>query len=389
MSGSGWRMITLPVLDRRAFLYGSAASTALLHLPVAASAVGLPSLDQLARAKGLRFGTATSPEQLHQPDLADLTAQHCSVLVAENAFKWKQMEPVQGSIRYENADAIATYASQHDMELRGHCLIWNQDNRIPAWMHKQEDLLAEGSGEKLIEAIWQHAGALAERYPQIASWDAVNEVITPGKGEIRDSLYTRILGEQLMDVGFAIMRARMPNVQLVYNDYMDWRSTPEHRDGVLRLLERALARNVPIDALGIQSHLINTLNRPIDEKAWRSFLEEVEGMGLKILVTELDCGDRHIEQTDPAQRDAEVAAFVKGYLDLTLSFSSVERVVLWAMSDRDSYLNQPHFPEDRRRADGLPMRAHPFDEYLEPKPMYAAIAAALRAAPERAPHCRA
>ncbi|MFC0588209.1 hypothetical protein ACFFF7_02155 [Novosphingobium aquiterrae] len=36
---------------------------------------------------------------------------------------------------------------------------------------------------------------------------------------------------------------------------------------------------------GIHSHLGNTPGRPIDEPAWRNFLEQVEGMGLAILGT--------------------------------------------------------------------------------------------------------
>ncbi|ANU07229.1 endo-1,4-beta-xylanase [Paraurantiacibacter namhicola] len=366
--------------------YGSLGAAALSLPSGLARAAGgdAVTLDSLARAKGMRFGTATDQSELVQPDLAALIARECSVVVGENAQKWKKLEPREGVFRDENAQAIAAFAAIHDMELRGHCFVWNQDDRIPGWLLEREDELAKNGGEGLIRQMWEHARQLADAFPTVASWDAVNEVITPWEGEVRDALLSRILGDRLMDVGFAMMREVAPEAQLVYNDYMSWQKRPNHRNGVLKLLEGALSRGVPIDALGIQSHLINTLAQPIDERGWRDFMQSVQDMGLKVLITELDTGDRYLEETDPAKRDAEIAAFTKGYLDLTLSFENVERIVLWSISDRDTYLNRPQYPEGKRRPDGLPFRAHPFDAELRKRPMYDAIAAALRSAPKRA-----
>lgn len=376
--------------SRRQALGWGAAAASCTALPRTAFAAPVPqhhplpgSLDAIARSRGMRFGTATSGSELSQPNLAALIARECSVLVGENAFKWKHLEQREGTYRPAEADAIAAFAANHDMELRGHCLVWSQDNRIPQWQLESEEALAANNGARLIKAIWRQADWLLTRYPAIPSWDVVNEMILPGKGDVRSSLLTRILGEQVMDVAFGIMRAKAPEAQLVYNDYMSWTKHPNHRDGVLRLLEGALKRDVPIDALGIQAHLHGTVAGARDELAWRKFLEEVEGMGLTLLITELDAADRNIASADIAKRDAEVAAHIKGFLDLTLSFKTLDRVLLWSISDRNSYLNRPQYPKERRREDGLPMRGHPFDENLQAKPMRAAIAAALASAPLR------
>ncbi len=370
--------------DRRSFLASGYAVAALSGTRLSANEEPPgPSLDTIARSRGLKFGTATAPDELRDTGYAQLIASECSTVVGENDFKWKQIERNRGRPDFSGAQAIADYATQHEMDLRGHCFVWNQDNRIPDWQLENEDALAENGGEGLIKVMWEHAERLAMRFPQITSWDAVNEMVTPGKGDIRNSLLTRILGEQLIDIGFAMMRAKLPETQLVYNDYMCWEEYPAHRTGVLKLLERALKRNVPIDAIGIQSHLAGSLARGHDEAAWRAFLEEIEGMGLKVLITELDCGDRGIVTSSPEARDLEVAAFTKGYLDLTLSFENVEQVILWSISDRGSYLNRPQYPEARRRPDGLPMRGHPYDVDFRAKPMRNAIASALASAPLR------
>ena len=366
--------------DRRTLLGGAlAAGTAAIAAPAAAPT----SLDAIARRRGLRFGTAVSADHLGQQGLARLIASECSVLTPENELKWKHLEPRPAQYRTDGADRIAGFAKQNKLELRGHTFMWNQDNRICDWMLADEAALKANGGKKLVELMQQHSDFITTRFPEVTSWDAVNEVIQVQDGQFRDSLYTRILGDRFIDLAYEMMRTKAPHAQMVYNDYMSWDAKPEHRNGVLKLLEDCLKRGVKIDALGIQSHIGGSLGRKIDEAAWRRFLERVEAMGLDILITELDCSDRNVATQDVAKRDADTAAYTKGYLDVTLSFRRVKQVVTWSLSDYDSYLNRSGYPNERRRPDGLPMRGHLYDAAFKPKPLRAAIAAALAAAPMR------
>lgn len=370
------------VPSRRRFMAGAvAASSAALSGPALAQAP--LGLDALARARGMRFGAAMAHDELDDASVAAVIKSQCSVLTAENEFKWKHIEPREGRYRFQPADDIARFASDNDMLLRGHTLVWSQDNRVPDWLLAKEADLGQGAASRMADLMGVHIQAMTARFPGVASWDAVNEAVQLSDGQLRSSVYTRTLGPQFIDLAFGLAREAAPQAQMVYNDYMSWDAKSDHRDGVLRMLEGALNRGVKIDALGIQSHLGTTLNRPRDEAAWRRFLETVEGFGLDILITELDCGDRNILEGDIALRDARVAAFTKGYLDLTLSFERVKQVVLWGVSDRDSYVNEPAYPEARRRPDGLPQRAHPYDDAIRPKPLREAIARALAAAPAR------
>lgn len=368
--------------SRRRFMAGAvAASSAALSGPVLGE--DARSLDALARARGMRFGTAMAHDELGDASVAAVIRSQCSVLTAENEFKWKHIEPREGRYRFQQADDIARFAADNDMLLRGHTLVWSQDNRVPDWLLAKEADLGQGAASRMADLMGWHIQAMTARFPGVASWDAVNEAVQLSDGQLRSSVYTRTLGPQFIDLAFALAREAAPQAQMVYNDYMSWDAKSDHRDGVLRMLESALRRGVKIDALGIQSHLGTTLNRPRDEAAWRRFLETVEGFGLDILITELDCGDRNVLESDIALRDTRVAAFTKGYLDLTLSFERVKQVVLWGVSDRDSYVNEPAYPEARRRPDGLPQRAHPYDDAIRPKPLREAIARALAAAPAR------
>ena len=77
---------------------------------------------------------------------------------------------------------------------------------------------------------------------------------------------------------------------------------------MLKLLERMRKNNVPIDALGVQSHIGFSENHDDDaesagtrETEWRRFLDEVVGMDLDLLVTEFDVNDKSLRRLRSAR----------------------------------------------------------------------------------------
>ena len=204
---------------------------------------------------------------------------------------------------------------------------------------------------------------------------------------MRETAFSRAMGsaEAVLDLAFHTARETAPHALLVYNDYMSWEPGNEaHRAGVLRCLEGFRRRGTPVDALGVQSHIGSGNNPgdgpafgPHDEAAWRRFLDEVTGMGYRLLITEFDVHDRGLP-ADIAVRDRAVADYGKAYLDLMLSYPQLGDVLAWGMSDRYSWL-QGRTP----RADGLPKRPCPYDAEFRPKPLRGAIADALQGARSR------
>ncbi|RZL98838.1 MAG: hypothetical protein EOP68_24895, partial [Sphingomonas sp.] len=73
-----------------------------------------------------------------------------------------------------------------------------------------------------------------------------------------------------------------------------------------------------------------------------------------------------------------VADFTQAYLDVMFSYPAVRDVLLWGLSDRYSWIEgfEP-------RSDGARRRPCPYDDAFVAKPMRAAIAAAIAAAPAR------
>ncbi|WP_395397843.1 endo-1,4-beta-xylanase [Novosphingobium sp. BL-8A] len=381
------------MIDRRTMLSAAAIGGA-MALPIVPSRALPPhalaaeaerplGLDGIARKRCLRFGTAVMAGYLEEPDYQHLLMRDCSVITPESDFKWKWLESKRGIYDYRQARRINAFADTHGMTIRGNTFVWNDDERLPAWIVAMEEDLRPAGGRKLVGLMRRHAHFLAKAFPHVNSWDCVSQALRPQDGTLADSVFTRILGEAFLDIAFGLVNECMPWAKSVYNAGVSWEKDPRHRSGVLRLLDGALSRGVRIDALGIQSHLGETLGRPHDEPGWHAFLQEIRGMGLEVLITELDCSDRLIASDDPATRDAQVAAHVKGYLDLTLDFTNVRTVVTRALTDRHSDMNRAAYPAESRRTDGLQIRGAPYGEDLRAKPMYDAIASALEHAPRR------
>ncbi|TIX50700.1 endo-1,4-beta-xylanase [Alteraurantiacibacter aquimixticola] len=370
-------------MDRRAFVSLAGFGIAAAAFPADAAAPASIPLAEHAARRGISFGSAVSQRVLGDRSYRQLVDHQCDMLVGENAFKWRHMERRENQREVAEARWIAAYAQNSGKRLRGHCFCWNHHDRMPRWLVDKAAGLAPRDHGELTRQMWRHGAFLARTFPDIACWDAMNEAVDPTTGELRETEFTRLLGEDYVDLSFHIMAERLPSANLVYNETMSWEADPTHRDGVLRVLERALASGVPIHALGIQSHIGKTLGRRRDERAWRRFLEEVEGMGVDVILTEFDCSDRNIAARSREQRDAEVAAHVRAYLDLTLSFTNVRELLVWSLADGPSYMNRRSYPRRRRRADGLPLRGHPFDQQLAAKPMLAAMQGALASAPVR------
>ena len=130
-------------------------------------------------------------------------------------------------------------------------------------------------------------------------------------------------------------------------------------------------RGVPLDALGVQSH-ISAGGGAVYGNGLVDMIAAARAMGLKVLVTEMDVNDRHLAPPIPA-RDEAVAAVYGSYLKTVLADRAVIAMLTWGITDKYTWLNG----EDSRD-DKLPERALPFDASMQPKLAASAIVGALR-----------
>lgn len=326
------------------------------------SADPLESLREIATPKGLFFGSAVSDSQLHRPELTALLLQQCSILVPENAMKWRLTHPEPDRFDFSQADNFMAFAESNHLLARGHNLCWHEHN--PAWVDSTV------TSQNAANIFTTHIRTVASRYKgRIHSWDVVNEAIRPAHHNHHDlttSIWLKTIGEDYIELAYRTAADADPNALLTYNDFDIETDQPEQekkREAILALLRRTRKKSVPIHALGVQAHLRTYAGSP----TWNGlnkFLKQMEKLNLQVYVTELDVDDSALPADIP-ERDRRVAELYKSFLTNILQHNSVKAVLTWCISDRDSWLQG-----FRPREDHLPQRPLPFDADLQPKPAF-------------------
>ena len=358
----------------------------------AATTAPVSGMNALATPKGLRIGScyAWSPPgadagSFANPAYAELLLRDCGLLVPENELKWQALRPSPTAFDFARLDAMLAWARDKGFAVRGHNLLWHQSKWLPHWLNTYD--FGAYPAQEAERLLVEHIITVSHRYgTQIGSYDVVNEAVDPADGTLYQTLLSRALGgaEATLDLAFHTAKQAAPNAQLVYNDYMSWEpGNAQHRAGVLKLLEGFRRRGVPVDALGIQSHIITqdtdvAASVAALEGDWRRFLDSVTAMGYDLLITELDVRDNNLP-INIAVRDGAVADYAKAYLDIMFAQPRLRDVLFWGMSDRYSWIEGFEPRPDRARR-----RPCPYDEFFVAKPLRAAVAAAIAAAPVRA-----
>ncbi len=335
--------------------------------PTLNDVAGPRSLRAHAAARGLLVGCAVNPDHLDgEPDYARTVADQASILVPENAMKWAALRPSPTQFDFRKADDIVVFALSHEQKVRGHNLCWHE--ALPAWF---ASTVTKDNAEQYLT---QHILTVVGRYAgKLHSWDVVNEAIDLKSGRpdgLRDSPWLELIGPSYLEIAFRTARQADSKALLTYNDYGIELDTPEHidkRGQVMMLVRRLIARGVPIDAVGVQSH-IAAGDTP--GPGLIHFVRELAAMRLQVFITEMDVNDRKLPD-DVAQRDTGVANTYRDYLTPLLAEPNVTALLTWGITDRYTWLNTqlnglPH----ATRPDARPERPLPFDYDYNPKPAF-------------------
>ena len=348
-----------------------------------------PGLDAIARTGGRRFGSAiastpgrTDAGSIQNPRYTDLIKAECGLVVPENEMKWQTVRPSPTEFDFARMDSIVSWAQENELAVRGHTLLWHRPQWFPEWLNNYDfGARPVAEAERLLT---EHIRTVTRRYRGIiSSHDVVNEAIDHDRNAPIETSLSRAMGspEAVIDLAFHTAREELPDGQLVYNDYMSWEPDHlKHCADVLRLLEGMKKRGTPVDALGIQSHIEMfsidpaTGVGPYAERQWRHFLDEVTGMGLRLLITEFDVKDKALPAGIP-ERDQKVADYTRRYFDVMMDYDAhLEDVLAWGMIDRFNWLQ---YFDPAKRPDGLEVRGTPYTSDYEPKPMRTALARSL------------
>lgn len=354
-------------MTRRALLAG-AAGLPLLGAASTKAAEGGPTLAEAARKAGLLFGASIDRRSTEDPPTAALYQREADILVTDTAMKFDFLRPSQDRFDFYGADAIVSFARASGKPLRGHTLIWNDS--ATGWLKRLS--LAEIERE-----FDRHVDRVAERYAgKLHSWDVVNEPFWPmdrQAGGWRAGPWFAAMGPAYIERAFRRVRAVDKHARLTLNEAQadtnhEWGR--QIRPLLADLVKRLLDRGVPVDSVGLQSHL--RPHWPHDDKGAAAYAQSIADLGVDIFITELDVADQEMPN-DHATRDRLTAAAAGAYLTEMLKVERLRLVTTWQLSDRHSWYREPQVAG--RNLDRA--RPLPFDDRLAPKPMREAMIAAF------------
>jgi endo-1,4-beta-xylanase len=322
------------------------------------------SLREAAQRAGILVGTAVRPEQLSEPAYATTLAREFDMLEPEDAMKWEVLHPARKTFDFSQADRVAAFAISHRMKVRGHTLVWHQQN--PKWLSA-----GKYSPDQLAQILEEHIKTVVGHYKgKVFAWDVVNEAFDERDvGKFRSTIWydqpgigRAGKGSSYLEDCFRWARAADPDALLFYNDAEAEAINPKS-DAIYGLVRDFRRRGVPIDGVGFQLHISNL--RP-DIVSISANIARFAALGVQVHITEMDVslpvnasGDASL---DDLQRQAEIYRQIAA---ACLSHPGCTAIQTWGFTDKYSWIGS-----HSKHKQGAALL---FDRNYRPKPAYEAL----------------
>jgi endo-1,4-beta-xylanase len=347
------------------------------------------SLREAAGASGMLIGTAVRPAQLSEAAYASTLAREFNMLEPEDVLKWEVVHPEPQSFDFSQADQIMDFATRHGMKVRGHTLVWHQQN--PKW-------LTEGkytSGE-LAQILEKHIKTVVGHYRgKIFAWDVVNEAFDElHVGELRSTIWLNQPGIGLgknevasnaparselearspkqsyyyIERCFRWAHEADPQALLFYNEAGAEVVNPKS-DAIYAMVRDFRQRGVPIDGVGFQMHIANL---HADVVSISDNIKRFTALGVQVHITEIDVALRVDASGSPRADDLQKQAdLYREVATACLSHRGCTAIQTWGFTDKYSWIGW-----HSKKTQGA---ALPFDRNYGAKPAYEALRDVLAA----------
>ena len=336
---------------------------------------GLPSLKEVYADK-FDFGTAVIPMELLDEERMAFYKTQFAIFTPGNEMKPDYLlNPSQSKIAikktgdqtsvkvsFDTCIPLLTWARDNGVKVHGHTLVWHsqtpeeffhEDYSVNKPLVSREVMLArmESYIQQVLEWTEEHFPGV------IVSWDVVNEAAADSGRELRDSLWTQVVGDDFINRAFEYARKyAAPGTLLFYNDY---NSEIPMKALVTRDIMDSLLADGTVDGFGFQSHYtagstnLFQVKVALKEMAKRT---RQDGSPLLLRVSELDVG---IAANDEANWKKQ-ADFYRELFELYEQYTGqLIAVHTWGTVDDLSW-----------RADKFPLL---FDADVQPKPAFYAL----------------
>ena len=323
-------------------------------------------LYELAAKHGFKLGTVINPQNLQKKAYTDMVKADFNSLTAGNEFKAYSLLSQAASQKSENgmpvmnyyqADAIAKFAQENGIGIRGHVLVW--DAYMPVWFFKEgykndgAFVTSDVMKKRLQYYIEEVVSHFETKFPGVVyCWDVVNEAVGDGANEYAsgDARHVRtsrggtpnyfydVIGPDYVELSFNYARQAAKkanaNIKLFYNDYNTFLSPK--REAIGKLIESINKNEKLCDGVGMQGYVggygqqAGCMN-PNDINKFKNAIVFYTNMGLEVQVTELAL--RNYEKGKAEQHAAFYESFFKMLADIADERGSLTCVAIWGICD--------------------------------------------------------
>ena len=330
------------------------------------------TLRAAAGRANILVGAAVRAEQVNESEYAATLAREYNMLEPEDAMKWEVVHPEPEKFDFSQADRIVTFATEHNMKVRGHTLVWHQQN--PAWLRQRKYTPAE-----LSRRLENHIKTVVGHYrDKVFAWDVANEAFDEiAFGELRSTLWYNQPGIGFAGKGNAYLEQCFrwaheadPHALLFYNE-AEAEVLNAKSDAVYAMVKDFRRRGVPIHGVGLQMH-INNLRA--DVASISENIRRLTGLGVQVHITEMDVALPVDSNGSATPEDLmQQAVIYRQVAAACISQTGCTAFQTWGFTDKYSWIGS-----HSRHTRGA---ALPLDRSYRQKPAYDALRKAFEAAP--------
>ena len=332
---------------------------------------GIPSLKEVY-ADSFDFGTAVVANEVLDTDRMEFYKSQFNIFTYGNEMKpdaliniaacknavRKTGDETAVEVKFDRCKPLLEWAAQNGVKVHGHTLIWHSQTPEQFFHEGYNSTSPLCSREVMLGRMENYIRQVLtwteEHYPGvIVSWDVVNEAAADSGRQLRQSNWTKAVGEEFINRAFEYARKyAAPHVKLFYNDY---NSEMTMKNLVIRDILSSLIADGTVDGYGFQSHYSTSSSLFYIGVAWDTVAKLTlnDGTPIRLRVSELDVGI-------PANTESNWKTQARFYEDLFEIYrkhaDQIDAVHTWGTTDDLSW-----------RRENYPLL---FDGQSQPKPAF-------------------
>jgi endo-1,4-beta-xylanase len=290
------------------------------------------NLAALAATGGRLLGAAARADVLasSEPDYHALLARQFSSVTLESEFMWGNIEPSPGSYNLAPVEETLGFAEANGMHVVGLPLVWHLI--LPSWVNgaMTPAALQQALDDRIDTLVGGYAG-------RVDAWVVVNEAVSDFGG-LRSSIFLNKLGSGYIADAFHRARAADPDALLFYNDYLAEGSGPKS-DFIYAMVVDLLAQGVPIDGIGLQTHL-GGLFAPFGQimpVQMQQNIQRFVDLGLQVAITEMDVQVAMVSE-DTSERLATQRSIYHDVVAQCLAVNGCSSISFWGFTDKYTWI---------------------------------------------------